>query len=150
MRENKYRAWYKLKKKYVDVVCINFIRRFAYIECNEKGVPLKYLHYDDCVLEQFTGLHDKNGVEIYDGDILKAEIYKKIKLTEDEDFYGSDGYKRELSSEEWTVEYRERFNQGNGFYCYGKNRRFSTKLTGSKILNCNLEVIGNIHESEDK
>lgn len=64
MREIKFRAWHKEEKCYYNVYSINFYANEIMVERN-KGFYLQ-----DIILEQYTGLKDKNGKEIYEGDIL--------------------------------------------------------------------------------
>ena len=57
MREIKFRAWDKELKRYSDTAT---------------DYPIADINYmTDYDWEQFTGLHDKNGKEIYDGDVVK-------------------------------------------------------------------------------
>lgn len=46
-------------------------------------------------------------------------------------------------------EYKERFSQGNGYYFYGKNRRFNARATQSTIINTHATVIGNIYDNPE-
>lgn len=84
---------------------------------------------DYLILEQFTGLLDKNGKEIYEGDILRSHVHPDIPL------YHVVEWSDKLSGwYMWNVKDVNRIGDGSiQAFVYFKN------LNG-------CEVIGNIHE----
>lgn len=77
------------------------------------------------ILEQFTGLHDKNGEEIYEGDIVRIIRYGGEVQT-----YGE------------VFQEKGAFHVRNGYAVSG------TDILGQFKPNI-IEVIGNIHENPE-
>ena len=66
MRELKFRAWIKNYNCYADVLGFEQDRLFVQFQSGERAQHGLYVPIEDCVLEQYTGLKDKNGKEIYE------------------------------------------------------------------------------------
>ena len=88
-------------------------------------------YYDDCVVEQYTGGEDKNGQEIYEGDIVEEDIDFNSKMTD-----GTFRYKVYWNEDElcWSLDPIGPESIHNDLWELNSSRR----------------VIGNIHELEEE
>ena len=116
MREIKFRAW-DLDKKIMFNAC--FVGIGKVFSMTKTFKPSKQL--ENVIVMQFTGLKDKNGKEIYEGDIVKANINNVVSIG------------KVVYIDDWAM-FQTEFTIGNiGRYnCYEAD-----------------EVIGNIYENPE-
>ena len=124
-RELKFRVW--TGKEYLDD--FNLDR----MSCKFNG-ELSVEGYSDAIIEQFTGLRDKNGRNIYEGDVVSA------KYTH----YSTQVEARTLPK---SIDVREK-----DFIAFDENLAAFT-LGGTSLCSFDseteFEIIGNIHENGD-
>ena len=127
MREIKFRAWWKASK-----IMLNNVQDFydtlgdkrhgnEYEPVNSFGCILE--EPDEYIVMQYTGLHDKNGKEIYEGDIVKT-VYTDYKSHNGEVYF--QGFRLG-----WAVKHGKHTNQDLFVY---------------SLPDCSIEVIGNIYQ----
>ena len=121
MRELKFRVW--IGKEYLDDFNLDRIS----VGSNRS---LSVIGYPGVIIEQFTGLVDRHGVEIYEGDMLKAK-HDDGQYDTGEVVYGSKG----------------------AFCLYlpcvasGIKTPLLNYIHGMMFPEYDFEVIGNIHEN---
>ena len=123
MNKPKFRAWDKVKQKMYNVANIDFVLEYIEIwiksDKNNCNIEATTRDFSEVIFMQYTGLKDKNGVEIFEGDVLNYGDYKKS--------------------------HEVIFKKG----CFWGHAIGQKEQIGIGLFNAleDLEVIGNIHEN---
>ena len=123
----KIRAWDKVGNEMINyIISINFV--FGYITFDTENVINKKRYFDDITIMQSTGLHDNNGVEIFEGDIVEHLDFNSNEISKSE--------VRILKGCFYLV------ISVDGF-------KYDVPMMDLKDDECILEIKGNVHENHE-
>ena len=129
MKNNyKFRAWDDVLLRYLTPMTIEQIGKS----------DMSTTNWYQLTLEQWTGLYDKNGAEIYVGDVVKSNKSKYTRFNENGIY---EVYFNEFLCHYALVDSSVEWNKKHEAYD-------NYSLTGAKAKD--FEVIGNIHEDRIK
>lgn len=136
-REIKFKFWNKIKKEMWFVESINWQTK----KVSSSSLTANFNHG---VLLQYTGLKDKNGIEIYEGDILRRlpkDCWEKENFISFEVFY-HDGNQAE-DGVGFQMNRTHFYGCIVGFDMIRAMMRFRPENV------CKMEIIGNIYQNRE-
>jgi len=128
-REIKFRAFVKKLKWMLPVENINFAVKTVEVDLTSGNGDYSEYDFDEIELIQFTGLKDKNGKEIYEGDIVKNLYVSPLDNKE--------------KSHIWVVEYE------TGMYWLRHINKMKHYDSSLFLKFTRIEVVGNVHENPE-
>lgn len=120
----KFRAWLKEEKRMTDVHEMTFIDGEVYLISDVTG----FYAYEEFKLMQSTGNKDKNGKEIFEGDVVKYEV-------------GRNTYTEEVAYDKNFAGFGVKDAKANVVFTFGE--------IAEDIDLISLEVIGNKYENPE-
>lgn len=134
-REIKFRAWNISEKRMMVLTDYSWMRMASdgkllpltasvcayYADGDNKGDHKRFYDRNDIILLQFTGLTDKNAVDIYEGDVVCGIRDQKFEVV--------------FREETGCFEFKSAFS--GDYYLYGT------------ICDLRIHIIGNIHQHPD-
>lgn len=128
----KFRAFLIEAKTMRDVVGIDFVRNMYCLQVGRATIG-EWFWYRDLELMQSTGLKDKNGVDIFEGDV--------VKVTGEDEEYSYNGVVKNYADEGYPafdIEYPSEWH-------YESNVLSAIMSGGHETI----EVLGNIYENPE-
>ena len=144
MREIKFRAW---NKDYG--MCYNCEPFYAKREFFLFGISVGFSHYpeniDEWKIMQYTGFKDKNGKEIYEGDIVRFTYWWFHGNECESAFTGQIIYSNENMSFQLKGIKNEEWEKYTG---YENDIEYLTPFSELNFDEADFEIVGNIYETE--